>query len=60
MKKFKVPCTWMMGADIIVDAEDVDEACSKAEEAPLPDDAYYIDGSFDVYIDEIEEVDDAS
>ena len=46
--KYKIPVSWTMVADMEIEADSLDEAIEKAEEANLPDDAEYCDSSFEV------------
>lgn len=46
--KFKIPVSWTMVADMIIEADDLDDAIEKAQEAPLPTDGEYCDSSFEV------------
>lgn len=47
MPKFIIPVSWTMIADMEVEADDLEDAVSKAEEAPLPE-GEYCDGSFEI------------
>lgn len=51
MKTYKVPCTWVMSGTLEIEAETFGEAVSKAEQAPLPAESEYIEGSFTVDLD---------
>ena len=46
MKTYKIPCSWVMSGTIEVEADTVGEAILKAEDAPLPTESEYIEGSF--------------
>ena len=46
-KKFKIPVSWSLMADVIVQADSLEEAITKAEEIELPE-GEYVDGSFEV------------
>ena len=46
MKTYKIPCTWVMSGTIEVEADTVVEAILKAEDAPLPTESDYMEGSF--------------
>lgn len=50
MKKFLIPVTWQMYGFIETEAESLDDAINKVDDdsTPLPDDASYIEGSFEV------------
>ena len=52
MKKFRIPVSWSMASDILIEAEDLKQAIELAIEAPLPndEDSSYIDCSFEVSI----------
>lgn len=60
MKKFKVPVTWEVYATIEVEAETLEEAMKIAEdedgEIPLPTQTEYVDGSWRVNVDSLEEL----
>ena len=45
-KLYRVPCSWEVYGITVVEAESWDEAISKSEDAPLPSDGSYIEGSF--------------
>jgi hypothetical protein len=47
MPKFKIPVSWTMIADMVVEAETLDDAIALAEEADLPN-GEYCDSSFEV------------
>ena len=46
MKTYKIPCTWVMSGTIEVEADTVGEAILIAENAPLPTESEYLEGSF--------------
>jgi len=46
MKTYKIPCTLMMSGNIEVEADTVGEAILIAENAPLPTESEYLEGSF--------------
>ena len=46
MKTYKIPCSWVMSGTVEIEAETVGEAILKAEDAPLPTESEYIEGSF--------------
>ena len=50
MKKYRIPVSWSMEAEVIVEAEDLDQAIILAKEVPLPsdEDSSYLDSSFQV------------
>ena len=48
MPKFKIPVSWMMVADVEVEAKDLDAAYAAAKAIDLPDDGEYCDGSFEI------------
>lgn len=47
MKTYKIPVVWQMYGYVEVEAESLDEAIQKAQDAPLPDGSY-VEGSFEV------------
>ena len=51
MNTYKIPCTWVMSGTIEIEAETVGEAILKAEDAPLPTESDYMEGSFRVDLD---------
>jgi hypothetical protein len=57
-KKFVVPVTWLMAAEVVVEAESEDEAMDLATGIDLDnfENADYVNGSFDVDFNMIEEV----
>ena len=59
MKTYKVPVVWQMYGYVEVEAESMAEAIHEAQAAPLPEDASYVEGSFEVdesgYFEELEE-----
>jgi hypothetical protein len=49
MKTYRIPCTWTVAGTIVVKANNLEEAIFEAENnAPLPTDNDYIEGSFEV------------
>lgn len=62
MRKFRIGCVWQMYGHIEVEAETEEEAikkaCAVADECPLPDDGEYLDDSFNVDPENVEEADD--
>ena len=48
MKIYKIPVTWSVIATMEIDAESLEDAILKAEDASLPTDPDYLDGSFEV------------
>lgn len=48
MKTYKIPCTWQMYGLYHIEADSLKEALEKAEDANLPTDADYLDGSFEI------------
>ena len=51
--KYKIPCVWQSFGLVEVDADNLDEAIKKAENAPLPE-SEYIEDSFEVDIEALE------
>ena len=47
MAKFIIPCSWEMYGKIEIEANTLQEAIEKANEAPLPE-GNYVDSSFEV------------
>lgn len=54
MKTYKIPVTWSVIGQVEIDAESLEEAILKAEDANLPTDSDYLEGSFSVDHDCIE------
>ena len=54
-KIYKIPCTWVMSANIEVEADTVGEAIVKANYAPLPTEPDYMEGSFVIDLDLLHE-----
>jgi hypothetical protein len=56
-KTYRVPCSWQVYTHAEVEAESWDEAISKVEDDsfPLPTDPDYVDASFEVDMEIIEE-----
>ena len=48
MKTYKVPVVWQMYGYVDVVADSLTEAVHIAEDGPLPSDADYVEGSFEV------------
>lgn len=50
MKRFKIPVSWEVYATVKIEANTLEEAIAifdkTEDDIPLPDDWYYIDGSF--------------
>ena len=53
LRKFIIPVTWTVCATMTIEAESLDDAKLEAEDAPLPDNPSYVDGSFEVNDDEM-------
>ena len=45
-KIYKIPCSWVMSGTVEVEADTVGEAILIAENAPLPTESEYLEGSF--------------
>ena len=56
-KTYRIPCSWQVYATAEVEAESWDEAIARVEDDdfPLPTDAEYVDASFEVDMEIIEE-----
>lgn len=49
MKIYRIPCTWTVAGTMTIEAENLEQAIFEAEEnAPLPENPEYIEGSFEV------------
>jgi len=55
MKTYKIPAVWQMYGYVNVVAESMAEAVLIAENGPLPTDASYVEGSFEVDHDAVDE-----
>ena len=57
-KKFLVPVTWVVAAEVVIEAESEEEAMELASNVDLDcfENADYVNGSFDVDFNMIEEV----
>ena len=56
-KTFRIPVSYEMYGYVEVQAVDLDEAVVQAEEAPLPNDSSYIEGSFRVDYEALDDQD---
>jgi len=54
-KTYKIPCSWEVYGFTVVEAESWDEAIITAEESPLPIDSTYIEDSFRIDEELVEE-----
>ena len=58
LKKYRVPCDWRVCGTLFIEAESEEEARRIAlAEAKLPADSEYLDDSFHVDCEDIEELD---
>ena len=48
MNTYKIPCTWHLYGTHEIEANSIEEAAQKAEDLPLPENGEYIEGSFRV------------
>lgn len=48
MKTYRIPCTWTVAGTMEIQANGLGEAIELANEAPLPTDNDYIEGSFEI------------
>ena len=57
-KKFFVPVTWVVAAEVVIEAESEEEAMALANNVDLDcfENADYVNGSFDVDFNMIEEI----
>ena len=55
MAKFRVGCFWQVGGYATVEADNVEEAIGlvKSDDFPLPDQSFYVEGSFDIDYDSV-------
>lgn len=58
MRSWQIPVCWEMCGMVTVEADTLEEAVEIARDddgdIPLPDDAYYVDGSWDLSYDDVE------
>ncbi len=57
MPIFKIPCSWQMYGSLEIEADDLDEAVELAysNECSLPDNGSYVDASFEVDHESVED-----
>ena len=59
-KTWKVPVTWEVCGEVDIEANSLEEAVEifkeKMDEVPLPSESYYIDGSFRLTSENLEEL----
>ena len=48
MNTYKIPCTWLMYGMYHIKANSLQEALQLADDAELPTDKDYLDGSFEI------------
>lgn len=62
MQKYKIPVSYEMYGYVEIEAENINEAIDKAysEHTPLPDNAEYVSGSFNVDNEVVEECNNLS
>jgi len=53
MKTYKIPVTWSVTTTMKIEAESLEDAILQAEDASLPTDSDYLEGSFEVDHDRI-------
>jgi len=60
MKTFKIPVTWIMMADVEVNADSLDEAIDSTQQqwSELPLEGDYVDDSFETNVDCANEMND--
>ena len=51
MKTYKIGVVWQMYGHVEVEANSLAEAINEAQDAPLPDNGEYIEGSFEVDVE---------
>ena len=51
MKTYKIGVVWQMYGYVEVEAESLAEAIHEAQDAPLPEDGSYVEGSFEVDVE---------
>lgn len=59
-KTWKIPVTWEVCGEVDIEANSLEEAVEifkeKMDEVPLPSESYYIDGSFRLTSENLEEL----
>jgi len=59
-KTWKVPVTWEVCGEVDIEANSLEEAVEifkeKMDEVPLPSESYYVDGSFRLTSENLEEL----
>lgn len=60
LKKWRIPVTWEMCGEVIIEAEKIEDAIEivkkDEENISLPTESYYVDGSFRLSDDNMEEL----
>lgn len=46
--KYEIPCVWQMYGYYDIEADSLEDAITQAEDAPLPEDGDYVEGSFEI------------
>lgn len=54
--KYKVPVMWSVTGEYEIEADSEEDAIHKSGFLPLPENECYVDGSFEVFEDEVEEI----
>lgn len=47
-KTYRIPCSWQMNGSYYIEAESLEKALEIAEDSGLPEEAEFIDGSYEV------------
>lgn len=56
MKTYRIPCSWSMGGTLLIDAESLEQAKEIAlNDSPLPQDGAYLEDSFQIDEELLEE-----
>lgn len=48
MRTYQIPVVWTVTEEMEIEAESLAEAIAIAEDAPLPSDPYYLEGTFQI------------
>lgn len=56
LPEYRIPVTWTVAADFVTRAATLDQAIQEAIDGPLPEDPYYVDDSFQVTYDCLQEM----
>lgn len=52
---YNIPVEWTVSTVLKIEADSLESAINKSDAVPLPDDAEYVDGSFAIHTDFLED-----